>query len=50
MATQTRAVLGGYAAAGGCYREVAIDDAAHSPHLDQPDRFVAELGAHLSSA
>jgi len=50
MLAQTRAVLDGYAAAGGRYREVAIDDAAHSPHLDQPDRFVAELSTHLSGA
>jgi pimeloyl-ACP methyl ester carboxylesterase len=50
MLAQTRAVLDGYAAAGGRYREVAIDDAAHGPHLDQPERFLAELGAHLSSA
>jgi pimeloyl-ACP methyl ester carboxylesterase len=50
MLAQTRAVLDGYAAAGGRYREVPIDDAAHSPHLDQPERFLAELGAHLSSA
>ncbi len=50
MLAQTRAVLDGYAAAGGRYREVAIEDAAHSPHLDQPERFRAELGAHLSSA
>jgi pimeloyl-ACP methyl ester carboxylesterase len=50
MLAQTRAVLDGYAAAGGRYREVAIDDAANSPHLDQPERFLAELGRHLSSA
>ena len=50
MLAQTRAVLDGYAAAGGRYREVVIDDAAHSPHLDQPERFLAELGVHLSSA
>src|SRR5215472_13751048 len=50
MLAQTRAVLDGYAAAGGRYREVVIDDAAHSPHLDQPERFLAELGTHLSSA
>jgi hypothetical protein len=50
MLAQTRSVLDGYAAAGGRYREVAIDDAAHSPHLDQPERFLAELGGHLSSA
>jgi pimeloyl-ACP methyl ester carboxylesterase len=50
MLAQTRAVLDGYAAAGGRYREVAIDDAAHSPHLDQPERFLAELSGHLSGA
>jgi len=32
------------------YRPLAIDDAAHSPNLDQPERFLAELGAHLSGA
>ena len=32
------------------YREVAIDDAAHSPHLDQPERFLAELSGHLPGA
>jgi pimeloyl-ACP methyl ester carboxylesterase len=48
MVAQTRAVLDGYAAAGGRYREVVIDDAGHGPHLDQPDIFVAELLAHLT--
>ena len=32
MVAQTRAVLDGYAAAGGRYREVVIDDASHGPH------------------
>jgi pimeloyl-ACP methyl ester carboxylesterase len=50
MVAQTRAVLDGYAAAGGRYREVVIDDAGHGPHLEQPERFLAELGQHLSSA
>jgi pimeloyl-ACP methyl ester carboxylesterase len=50
MLAQTRAVLDGYAAAGGRYREVVIDDAGHGPHLDQPQRFLAELGDHLSGA
>jgi pimeloyl-ACP methyl ester carboxylesterase len=49
MVGQTRAVLDGYAAAGGRYREVVIDDAGHGPHLDQPKRFLAELRDHLSS-
>jgi len=48
MVAQTRAVLTGYAAAGGRYREVVIEDAGHGPHLDQPDRFLAELTGHLA--
>jgi pimeloyl-ACP methyl ester carboxylesterase len=48
MVAQTRAVLDGYAAAGGRYREVVIDDAGHGPHLEQPQRFLAELQRHLS--
>ncbi len=48
MVAQTRAVLNGYAAAGGRYREVVIQDAGHGPHLDQPERFLAELTGHLA--
>jgi pimeloyl-ACP methyl ester carboxylesterase len=47
MVAQTRAVLDGYAEAAGRYREVVIDDAGHGPHLDQPERFLAELLGHL---
>ena len=36
MLGQTRALLDGYAAAGGQYRETAIQDSGHGPHLDQP--------------
>jgi pimeloyl-ACP methyl ester carboxylesterase len=50
MVAQTRAVLNGYAAAGGSYREVVIEDAGHGPHLDQPERFVAELAGHLAAS
>jgi pimeloyl-ACP methyl ester carboxylesterase len=50
MVAQTRAVLDGYAAAGGRYREVVIDDAGHGPHLDQPERFNAELAGHLAAS
>jgi pimeloyl-ACP methyl ester carboxylesterase len=49
MVAQTLAVLDGYAAAGGRYREVVIEDAGHGPHLDQPERFLAELTAHLAA-
>jgi pimeloyl-ACP methyl ester carboxylesterase len=47
MIAQTRAVLDGYAAAGGRYTEAVIDDSGHGPHLDQPARFLAALLAHL---
>ena len=47
MVAQTRSVLLGYAASGGHFREVVIDDAGHGPHLDQPEKFLAELRDHL---
>src|SRR6516165_1722496 len=50
MVAQTRAVLDGYAAAGGRYREVVFDDAGHGPHLEQPQTFIAELTGHLATA
>ena len=50
MLAQTRGVLNGYAAAGGRYREVVIEDSGHGPHLDQPERFLAELAGHLAAA
>jgi len=50
MLAQTRAVLDGYAAAGGHYREVAIEDSGHGPHLDQAERFLAELREQLERA
>ncbi|MFJ6198577.1 alpha/beta fold hydrolase [Micromonospora sp. NPDC092111] len=43
MIGQTRAVLERYAAAGGSYREVALPGCGHSPHLERPAEFVAEL-------
>jgi hypothetical protein len=50
MLAQTRAVLDGYAAAGGHYREVAVADSGHGPHLDQAERFLAELCDQLERA
>jgi pimeloyl-ACP methyl ester carboxylesterase len=47
MVTQTRAVLDRYAANGGVYREVALPDAGHAPHLDEGDAFDRELAAHI---
>ena len=48
MKVQTRAVLDRYRANGGEYREVALPDAGHAPHLDEHDTFVAELVRHIS--
>ncbi|GFJ81815.1 alpha/beta hydrolase [Phytohabitans houttuyneae] len=50
MVAQTRAVLDRYAAAGGRYDEVVVADAAHSPHLDRPEEFLAALVGHLDGA
>jgi pimeloyl-ACP methyl ester carboxylesterase len=50
MVEQTRAVLDGYAAAGGRYREIVIQDSGHGPHLDQPEQFHAALLDHLAQA
>ncbi|HEY0452053.1 alpha/beta hydrolase [Actinophytocola sp.] len=43
MIAQTRAVLDRYAAEGGTYDEVVIDDAGHSPHLEKPAEFNTAL-------
>lgn len=47
MIAQTRAVFDAYAANGGSYREVVFEGAGHSPHLEDPKRFVAELLTHV---
>ncbi|MBM2620855.1 alpha/beta fold hydrolase [Actinoplanes sp. LDG1-06] len=43
MVGQTRAVLQRYAGNGGRYREVVYDNCGHSPHVERPAEFVAEL-------
>jgi pimeloyl-ACP methyl ester carboxylesterase len=50
MVAQTRALLDGYAASGGRYRETVIKDSGHGPHLDQPGQFLAALTRHLAQA
>jgi len=50
MVTQTRAVLGRYASAGGSVREVRFEDTGHTPYLEQPERFMQEFLAVLSGA
>jgi len=47
MLAQIRAVLDRYAANGGSAREVVFDDCGHSPHIEKPDEFLAELLPHL---
>jgi pimeloyl-ACP methyl ester carboxylesterase len=49
MVSQTRAVLDKYQANGGSYREVVIADAGHSPHVEQPEAFMATLAAFLGN-
>ncbi len=48
MVGQTRAVLERYAAAGGRYREVVFEECGHTPFIEYPERFVAELKAVLA--
>lgn len=43
MVSQTRTVLDRYAAAGGSYREVTWPGVGHSPHVERPAEFAAEL-------
>lgn len=47
MVTQTRAVLEAYAAAGGSFREVTLENCGHSPHLEHPDAFDEALLSHI---
>lgn len=37
MVAQIRAVLDGYAASGGAYREEVIPDCGHTPHVERPE-------------
>lgn len=50
MIAQTRQVLDRYAAAGGEVREEVFEGAGHSPHLEDPARFVRVLTEHLVAA
>lgn len=50
MLDQTRAVLDSYAAAGGVYTEVVIQDAGHVPFIERPDEFNRHFHAHLGAA
>lgn len=43
MVTQMRNVLNQYQLNGGRYSEVVLPDCGHSPHLERPEEFFAEL-------
>lgn len=43
MVGQTRYVLDQYKANGGSYEEVVIAEAGHSPYIEHPEEFMAEL-------
>jgi pimeloyl-ACP methyl ester carboxylesterase len=49
MIGQTRAILEKYAAAGGSYQEVIIQDAGHVPFIEKPEEFNRAFHAHLQS-
>lgn len=48
MLKQTRAVLEKYAAAGGTYQEVIIEDAGHIPYIEKPIEFNRHFHGHIS--
>ena len=43
MVTQTRDVLDAFRSAGGNYREIVLEGAGHSAHLERPEEFRAAL-------
>ncbi len=43
MVSQLRSTLDAYKARGGKYRELVLTDVGHSPHIEAPEVFVAEL-------
>jgi pimeloyl-ACP methyl ester carboxylesterase len=49
MIGQTRTVLEKYAAAGGGYREVVLEDTGHLAYLEKPDEFNRVFHEHLKA-
>jgi pimeloyl-ACP methyl ester carboxylesterase len=47
MLGQIRHALDKYAAGGGSYREVVIEDAGHTPFIEKPEQFNAALHQHI---
>jgi pimeloyl-ACP methyl ester carboxylesterase len=50
MVSQTRAVLEGYASAGGSYREVTLAETGHAPFLERPREFMEALTSVVREA
>ncbi|MCP4305707.1 MAG: alpha/beta hydrolase [bacterium] len=50
MLGQTRSVLDAYAAAGGTYEEVVIDDCGHVPFIEKPEEFDGVFHEHMADA
>ena len=46
---QTRAVLTAFRERGGSFEEVVLDDCGHSPHIEKPAEFSAQLQQFLLS-
>jgi pimeloyl-ACP methyl ester carboxylesterase len=49
MVSQMRLVLEQYKTNGGSYKEVVFNDCGHSPHLERPVEFLAELRAVITT-
>jgi pimeloyl-ACP methyl ester carboxylesterase len=49
MVSQTRAVMEKYAANGGAYREIVMQDTGHSPFIERPDEFNGYFLAHIGA-
>ncbi|MCY1062567.1 alpha/beta hydrolase [Nannocystis sp. SCPEA4] len=50
MVGQMRAVLDDYAAAGGRYHEEVFVECGHSPHIEQPERFLTAVQKFAAEA
>ncbi len=48
MIAQTKAVMDAYVAGGGSVTESLYENCGHSPHIEHPDRFLAEMMAFLN--
>ncbi|MEM1220820.1 MAG: alpha/beta hydrolase, partial [Bacteroidota bacterium] len=48
MVSQTRHVLDAYQAGGGSYREVVMENTAHSPYIEAPQAFNGFFHAFLN--